>query len=128
MSDTPTPESCLSAWLRFESSPISDDRQRQECERLTRELCEQLPADGQSLGVTLTACLLHCLLSGGCLEETAIGSLNASIAHWRKAGIKPEYSESLPTPSSLLELYSAALEALPLMGHPQAGILNGWNP
>lgn len=128
MSDNTSPEICLSAWLRFESSPISDDRQRQECERLTRELCKELPADGQALDVTLTACLLHCLLSGGCLEEKAIGSLNAAISHWRRAGIRPEYSEAMPTPSSILELYSVAREALPLMGHPQAGILNGWNP
>ena len=123
MSDNTTPEICLSAWLRFESSPISDDRQRQECERLTRELCERIPREGQTLGVTLTACLLHCLLSGGCLEEKAIGSLNATIALWRKASIRPEYSEAMPTPSSLLELYSAAREILSSIGHPQADLL-----
>lgn len=120
--------SCLDGWRRYGAATIPDPRLRRECESRTRALCRSELAATGTLCAVSAACALHCLLGGGVLEADALSAVNRLASRWLSLGIAPAYSGGAPTPSSVLELYGAAAEALEAMRHPQAGQLQALKP
>lgn len=120
---------CLEKWLQYESAVLSDEPLRKECEVMTHSLCHHAVSSGSAGPLETIACALHCLLSGGCLPADYLSALLLTISEWENEGVRPAYSESSPTPSSLLELYHTVSSALRQMGHPLVGMLTlGINP
>lgn len=120
--------SCLEGWMRYGAATIPDPRLRRECESRTRALCRSELADTGTLCAVSAACALHCLLCGGVLDADTLSAVNRLASWWLSLGIVPAYSGGAPTPSSVLELYGAAAEALQAMRHPQAGQLQALKP
>lgn len=111
---------CLEKWLQYESAVLPDENLRKECEATTYSLCLRAMQSGNAVPLETIACALHCLLSGGFLPDDYPRILSSIMSEWKKAGIRPKYSEGVPTPSSLLELYNTVGSAIVQIGHPVA--------